>query len=108
MTYSEDNSRALDLGLTSVVLGTVALLVFFMPILGLPLSAVGLALGLVGALAALRRPAAALRWPLAGVVICLTALALNAAIDYWPEYEVTSQSESVSPTARITAPPPAK
>ena len=41
------------LGLTSLVLSAVGLLLFFLPILGIPLASVGLLFGLAGLLAAL-------------------------------------------------------
>ena len=40
--------RHVGMGLMSVVLGSVGLLLFFLPILGIPLAAIGLAFGVIG------------------------------------------------------------
>ena len=75
----------LGLGIASMVLGTIGLLLFFLPILGVPISGIGLVLGLAGLLgAAIGFGRGSLRWSVAGVVVCLLALATNLAITYAP------------------------
>jgi hypothetical protein len=71
-------------GLTSLVLGTTALLLAFLPILGLPLSAIGMLIGLVGIAVALTRDLGSLRWSVLGTIVCGTALAINVALVYAP------------------------
>jgi hypothetical protein len=70
--------------MTSLVLGTIALLLFFLPILGIPISAFGLFFGILSCVAAPFVSGARLRWSLAGVVISSLALAINLAIAYAP------------------------
>ncbi len=68
------------LGMTSLVLGHIALILAFLPILGVPLAAFGLVFGVLGLLLSLFRPAGSLRWGLAGLVVCSIALAVTLAL----------------------------
>ncbi len=72
------------LGMSSLVLGTVALVLAVLPVLGIPVSACGLALGLAGLVAALFGGNASLRWSLAGLAVCSLALGIGLAIAYAP------------------------
>src|SRR5205807_1370020 len=72
------------LGMVSLVLGTIALLLFFMPILGIPISAIGLLCGIGGIIGRFIRVELSLRWSLAGGVVCSLALGVNLAIAYAP------------------------
>ncbi len=72
------------MGLTSVILGSVGVLLFFMPVLGIPLGAVGLAFGIVGLLMAILGGWTGLRWSVAGVVVCGLALGIGIAIALAP------------------------
>ena len=56
----------LGLGIASVALGAVGLMLFILPILGIPISGSGLVVGI------------------AGVAVCLLALGVDVAIDYAP------------------------
>jgi hypothetical protein len=71
------------LGLAAVTLGTVGLLLFFLPVLGVPLAAAGLCFGLIGLLLALRGWTS-WRWALAGIAVAGLALAVGLAIDRAP------------------------
>ncbi len=73
------------LGMTSLVLGVIALLLAFLPILGIPLSAFGLLFGFLGFLAALVARGTSLRWSVGGLAASCLALAVNLAIAYAPE-----------------------
>ena len=68
------------LGMTALVLGHVALIVAFMPVLGVPLAGAGLAIGAAGVLLAGFRRGTALRWALAGAAVCGIALSVNLAL----------------------------
>ena len=68
------------LGLTSVILGSVGILLFFLPVLGIPLGALGLAFGLIGLLAAIFGGWTSLRWSVVGVVVSGLALGIGVAI----------------------------
>jgi hypothetical protein len=70
--------------MASLVLGVIALLLAFLPILGIPLGASGMSFGIVGSLVALYSPSASLRWGLGGLAVCALAVAVNIAIAYAP------------------------
>jgi hypothetical protein len=73
-----------DFGLAAAVVGTIALLVFFMPVLGIPISASGLLFGVIGLAASWTSGGIKLRWGLAGIAVSALALALNIAIAFAP------------------------
>jgi hypothetical protein len=74
--------------MASFVLAVIALLLVFLPILGIPLSVCGMVLG-IGALAtALFIRGSNLRWGLAGLAASSFALAVNLAVAYAPGPEV--------------------
>jgi hypothetical protein len=112
MTHApETHEMSLGLGLTSTVLGTVGLLLFFMPVLGVPLAIVGLLFGLAGFLLAMMRGWTGLRWAVAGIVICGLALAIGAAValapsGYVPTPAVPLDTQPVPD--RVYVPPPAR
>lgn len=72
------------MGMLSMVLGPIGLLLFFMPILGLPISAFGLAFGGFGIAARLSTGGLRLRWSLLGSALSALALSVNLAIIYAP------------------------
>jgi hypothetical protein len=80
----KQNFPSVALGMTSLVLGVIGQLLFFLPILGLPISACGLLLGILATLAALAGRGPTLRWSLGGVAVSALALAINLAILYAP------------------------
>jgi hypothetical protein len=81
------------LGIASLVLGTVGLLLFLLPVLGIPLGAVGLLLGLVGLVVAILGGPSSLRWSVAGIAMCLLALAAETAIVLAPAGYVPGRAE---------------
>src|SRR4051812_17566633 len=83
-TFPETESRSLGVGLVAAVLGTIGLFLFFLPILGLPISAFGLGFGISGVAMTYRRGGVALRWSLAGMVLSALALGINVALSYSP------------------------
>ena len=82
------DERAADppvgMGLTSVILGSVGTLLFFLPVLGIPLGAVGLFFGIAGLLMALLGRWTSLRWSLAGTVVSGLALGIGIVIGMSP------------------------
>ena len=84
----EVHNPPIGLGMSSLVMGTIGLMLFFLPVLGIPISAFGLLFGLLGLLAALFGGriggAARLRWTLAGIVVSCMGLAVNVALAYAP------------------------
>src|SRR5690348_7694324 len=77
-------SPLIGLGMASTVLGVVGLMLFILPILGIPISAFGLCFGILGFVLA-PISGARLRWSAAGIAVSLLALAVNLAIYYAPE-----------------------
>jgi hypothetical protein len=97
------------MGATSVVLGSVGLLLFFMPILGIPLSAVGLLFGVVGLLMAIGGRSS-LRWSPAGAVLCCLALGVGIAIAVVASHDLPDRSNRQTEqdaAERLYIPPPA-
>jgi len=72
----------IGLGMTSLVLGTVGLMLSIFPVLCIPLSAVGLVCGLIALFVAFQQGGLELRWTLAGIGMSAAALAVNIAIVY--------------------------
>jgi hypothetical protein len=66
--------------MASLVLGVIALLLFFMPILGIPLSVCGMFFGIVGLFASFTASRTNLRASIAGLAASSLALAINVAI----------------------------
>jgi hypothetical protein len=83
-SFPDTYSPRLGLGMTSLVLGTVGLLLAFLPVLGVPISAFGLLFGILGLIGAMFFTGATLRWSVAGIFISSLALAVNIAITYAP------------------------
>jgi hypothetical protein len=71
-------------GPASVMLSSIGIVLFFLPILGGPLSAVGLLLGAAGLLMAATGRGANLLWSLAGLGIGSVGLTLNLALAFAP------------------------
>ncbi|HEY5311656.1 MAG TPA: hypothetical protein VIK18_04030 [Pirellulales bacterium] len=104
-------SPPLALGLMSLILGSVGSLLFFLPILGAPLSAIGLLIGLAGFAKGIGRDVEGVRWSLGGIVVCVMGLTIAVAVDYAPEGYIESRSVPAmwqqSPD-RPYVPPPAE
>jgi hypothetical protein len=70
--------------MSSLVLGFIGLIVAFLPVLGIPISACGLALGILGLIAAALSRGASLRWSLAGFGVCALSMLVNSALAWVP------------------------
>jgi hypothetical protein len=101
------------LGMASLVLGVIGLLLFFFPILGLPLGACGGFFGLIGIVTTAGfGKGGSLRWTLAGFATSVLAVLVNLAIlyapaGYLPQREVPKLWQSVSDTPYVPPPAPA-
>ena len=94
-----------------MVLGAVGMLLFFLPILGIPLGGAGVIFGAVGIVLALRGGWTSLRWSIAGLVVSCTALFVGIAIAEAPAGYLRSRAIplNVQPVAeRPYVPPPAR
>jgi hypothetical protein len=95
-------------GITSFVLGMIGFLLFFLPILGGPISVVGLVLGVAGCVVAGATSRGTLRWAVAGVVLSCLALGINVAVEYAPRYSSPPTGPAdVTVPDRPYVPPPA-
>jgi hypothetical protein len=83
-TLPQTQSPSVALGMLSLVLGTIALLLFLLPVLGVPIAAVALLVGILATALAPFGIGGSLRWALAGSAMSAVALALNLAIAYAP------------------------
>src|SRR5262245_17319523 len=97
-------------GMISLVLGHIALALFFMPVLGFPLGVCGLLSGIVGFLVALTYRGVNWRWSVAGLAVCLLAMAINVAVFQAPEEILPRRRVPQAQPApeRPTPPPPAR
>ncbi|HEX5270087.1 MAG TPA: hypothetical protein VFW33_06365 [Gemmataceae bacterium] len=75
-------------GMLALVLGTVGLMLFFLPILGVPLSAFALLVGLIATGLAAFRAGGSLRYALLGSAMAALALGVNLAVLYAPGSEL--------------------
>jgi hypothetical protein len=82
--FARDTEIPFGPGLIAVTLGSIGTLLFFLPILGAPLSAAGLAVSIAAMLLAVFRGGTSLRWALAGFCVCASALALNLGLAFAP------------------------
>ena len=80
----ERQGPLVGLGMASLVLGVVALLLAFLPVLGIPISICGGVFGVAGFVAALVSPRTSLRWSVGGLAACCLALGVNVAVVYAP------------------------
>ncbi|HEX4132698.1 MAG TPA: hypothetical protein VHZ24_21875 [Pirellulales bacterium] len=72
----------LAIGLAGPVLASIGLMLFFLPILSIPLGAIGLLLSLVAIALLARRADVALRWALIGLVVSSLALGTAVAVNF--------------------------
>jgi hypothetical protein len=101
----------LGIGLTAVILGSVGLVLFFLPILSIPLGGLGLAFGAVGLVLAVWGGWTSLRWSVVGVAVSAVALGISIAIaeapaGYLPARTVPLDTQAVPD--RPFVPPPAR
>ncbi len=96
-------------GVASFVLGAVGLLLFFLPILGIPLSGTGLAVGLIALLAAVFGGRSSLRLSVLGTALSILALGANLAVTLAPlntlSQEAHSHTWQAPPSRPYVAPP---
>jgi len=101
----------LGLGLASVVLGTVGLMLFVLPILAIPISGCGMIAGIVATLIAMVTNSVGLRLSLLGIVLSLAALSIDTAVAYAPSGYFVKPSEPASNSPALPRPyiaPPAR
>jgi hypothetical protein len=80
----EPRQPLVSFGMTSLVLGSIGLLLFFLPVLGIPIAVMGMLFGMIALLEALYSVSSNLRWSLGGLGLCSLALLVNVALAYAP------------------------
>jgi len=80
----EEYRPLIGLGMTSLVLGTIALFLAFLPVLGIPLSFFGILFGSIAIIGGIWRRGLVLRWGLGGTALSCLALGANLALSYAP------------------------
>ena len=97
------------LGLASVVLATISVLLFFLPVLALPIATCGLVLAIVAAVSTIWRQDESLRWALTGLCGSLAAIGMGLAINFAPVGEEPRPDVpplwQLPPAAPFVAPP---
>jgi hypothetical protein len=94
----------------SLVLATVALVLFFLPVLGIPLAICALCVGVFGTVLGCFGIGGRLRWALLGLILSVLALGANLAVDNAPGGSVPSLRPPPSwrpAPDRPSIPPPA-
>ncbi len=81
---SQSSAPPVDLGIVSTVLGSIGLILFFLPILAIPIATCGALSALVGFVHALRGGASNLRWAVVGLGVSLMAIAIGLWLAYAP------------------------
>jgi hypothetical protein len=74
----------IGLGLASVTLGAIGLGMFFLPVLGIPISLAGLVAGIAGAAIAAGGKSCDMRLALIGIGLCSLAVSVDWAMTYAP------------------------
>jgi hypothetical protein len=91
----QSRTPLLAFGMASLVLGFLGTLLFFLPILGVPIALCGFICGMIGLISALLRPDPSLRWALGGIALSLIALGVDLALMYAPDgYHLTPRQPS--------------
>jgi dolichol kinase len=107
----DDSPPPVSFGLASLSLGTIALGLFFMPILGASAAALGMASGLAGVVASRLGRGESLRWALGGLCVSAYAFVIVLALLYAPLVEEPiRQAPGAWPMAPQSGfvPPPAR
>lgn len=110
MPPSTDAAARPAFGLISLLSGTIGLLLFFLPILGIPLGLCGIVAGIIGIIAA-RSRSDELRWSVAGIVVSCCALGAGWVLYHAPLGEEPLDSAPrlwQVPAQRPYTPPPAR
>ena len=107
------DSISLGLGVTSMVMGTIAILASLIPFCGayvaLPIGGIGLVLGGIGLLTCLSHGGRSLGFPIAGVVLCAAALVISLAWWWaWAEEKVQRARQNNQENRPLAPPPPPK
>jgi hypothetical protein len=78
--FSRTRIPPAGVGLASIILASVGLFLFILPVLSIPLGITGLIFGLAGLLMSLIGGWASLRWSVAGIALSILTLAISVAI----------------------------
>ena len=104
------NTVALTLGITSTVIGVIALLIGWVPFLGLfaiPGAVIGLILAIVGGIVAIAKKGKGIGLPILGGVICTCALILPILATGGASAAIVQASKKQTQDAKVTVVPKA-
>jgi hypothetical protein len=105
--------QEIGLGVGSACLGTIGLMLFFLPILSIPIALSGLLVGILGILLRGGETPNGFRWAIVGVILCSAVASFSSAIAYASTGEITDLHRPVQKTYQsglqsTTVPPPAR
>jgi hypothetical protein len=102
---------SIEFGIASACLGSIGLMLFFLPILSIPIAFCGFLAGIGGVVRGLYGGTLGLRWSLIGCVLCVSVVAIGFIVAYAPIGELPNRgvpSQSWAPSGRPFISPPAK
>jgi hypothetical protein len=106
----EDFAPSIEFGIASTCLGSIGLMLFFLPILSIPIAICGFLAGVGGVIRGQYGGTLGLRWSLIGCVFCVSVVAIGFIVAYAPIGEIPSRAvppQSWAPSGRPFISPPA-
>jgi len=106
-----DFAPSIEFGIASACLGSIGLMLFFLPILSIPIAICGFIAGVAGVIRGQYGGTLGLRWSLIGCVFCAAVVAIGFVVAYAPIGELPSRavpSQNWAPSGRPFIPPPAE
>ena len=110
MGAGRDFAPAIEFGIASACLGAIALMLFFLPILSIPIAICGAIAGAGGVIRGTHGGALGLRWSLIGFSLCAGVFVLGVILSNAPSGEVPSYSPPIQAGGTVDrpyVPPPA-
>lgn len=108
---ADNFAPSIEFGIASACLGSIALMLFFLPILSIPISSCGLLAGIGGIIRGIYRGKTGMRWSLIGCTLCAAVLGMgvilaNAPVGETPSRKVPRQ-DWATPDQPYVSPPAA-
>lgn len=104
-----DFAPSIEFGVTSACLGSIALMLFFLPILSIPLASFGLLAGIGGVVRGIYSGKTGLRWSLIACALCVAMIGIGCILANAPVGETPSRNvprhDWVTPDRPYISPP---